>query len=212
MHTSTGEWQTHTLPDGSRITLEGASAVDLHFDAQQRLVELRQGAILVDVATDAARPFVVESRGSRMRALGTRFVVERNSEVTQLTLLESSVAVQHGAEPSATSIHAGQSVRITPEALGPIENIDVRSVADAWKFRQLVVRNRPLAEVLDQLARQRPGCIHYDRAQIEHIRVSAVLPLDDTDRALQLLQASFPQLRLRRFTSYVVLVDAPLVQ
>lgn len=70
-----------------------------------------------------------------------------------------------------------------------------------------MVNDRPLSEVLDELARQRPGRIQYDRARIDGIRVSAVLPLDDTDRALQLLVANFPQLRVRTLTPYLVLVD-----
>jgi transmembrane sensor len=36
-----------------------------------------------------------------------------------------------------------------------------------------------------------------------------VLPLDDTDRALQLLMSSFPELRIRTLTPWLVLVDAP---
>jgi transmembrane sensor len=39
--------------------------------------------------------------------------------------------------------------------------------------------------------------------------VSAVLPLDDTDRALHLLLTNFPQLRIRTVSRYLVLVDVP---
>jgi len=35
------------------------------------------------------------------------------------------------------------------------------------------------------------------------------LPLDDTDKALQLLIDNFPQLRIRMLTRYLVMVDAP---
>ena len=55
--------------------------------------------------------------------------------------------------------------------------------------------------------RHRPGHIRYDRAQLEGIRVSAVLPLNDTDRALQLLVDSLPMLRVRTLTSYLAMVD-----
>ena len=72
-----------------------------------------------------------------------------------------------------------------------------------------MVDDRPLPEVLDELARHRPGQLRYDRAQLDHIRVAAVLPLDDTDKALQLLLDNFPQLRVRMLTRYLVMVDAP---
>lgn len=217
MRTATGQWETRTLADGTHITLNSASAVNLRYDDRRRTVELVRGEILVDVARDAARPFLVETRDGSIRALGTRFVVERQDDSTVLTMLESKVAVQTARQRAArragvdagaaTQVSAGERARITPDGVGPIEEIDARSISDAWRFHQLVVNDRPLSEVLDELARQRPGRIQYDRARINGIRVSAVLPLDDTDRALQLLVANFPQLRVRTLTPYLVLVD-----
>lgn len=201
-----GRWQTHTLADGSRMTLNGASAVNLHFDAQRRTVELVQGEILVDVAKDAARPFVVDTPQASMRALGTRFTVARQGQATVLSMLESRVAVQAAAGGSA-SVGAGQRVTIDAAGVGAPAPIDPASIDDAWRLHQLVVSDRPLAEVLAQLERHRTGRIQYDPARLAGIRVSAVLPLDDTDRALQLLQASFPQLRVRSVTPWLVLVD-----
>ena len=216
LHASTGQWKTHTLADGTRVTLKNASAVNLRFDAQRRRLELVRGEILVEVAHDAARPFVVETAHGSIRALGTRFVVGREDRDTVLTMLESRVLVQTTSQATAatgtggaagTVVHAGQRLHIGTHTLGPIEDIDSRSIEDAWKFHQLVVQNRPLPEVLDELDRHRPGHIRYDRAQLEGIRVSAVLPLNDTDRALQLLVDSLPMLRVRTLTSYLVTVD-----
>ncbi len=112
----------------------------------------------------------------------------------------------------ATEVAAGERVRITANAVGLIESIDARSLADSWKYHQLVINDRPLPEVLDELARYRPGHIHYDRREIENIRISAVLPLDDPARALQLLHANFPTLRIRTVSPWLVLVDAPLAR
>jgi transmembrane sensor len=205
-----GEWPVRTLADGSRVAFNGAGAVNLHYDARRRVVELLQGEILVDVARDAARPFVVETAHGSIRALGTRFVVRRDDDATTLTMLESTVSVRSAAAPDAvTLVSAGQRLRLAAGGLGPLAPIDARSVADAWRQRSMVVEDRPLPEVLDELARHRPGLIEYDRASLQGVRVSAVLPLDDTDRALQLLRTSFPGLRVRTWTRYLVLVDRP---
>lgn len=214
LRTATRQWATHVLADGSRITLNGASAVNLRYDDRQRTVELVQGEILVDVAKDALRPFRVDTRHGSIRALGTRFVVKHDADATVLDMLESRVSVQTAAQRQARSsegivVGAGQRLRLTAQGIDPIDGIDAGAIADAWTQHQLVVNNRPLPEVLDQLARHRPGRIQYDRAQIEHIRVSGVLPLDDTERALQLLLTNFPQLRVRLFTAQLVLIDAP---
>lgn len=217
LHTAAGQWETHTLVDGTRITLDSASAVNLRYDEQRRTVELVQGEILVDVAKDAVRPFLVETAHGSIRALGTRFTVDRRSDATVLSMIESRVSVQTAKQRTADNgearqVVAGQRVRITTDAVSPADAIDVRSLADAWQNRQIVVSDQPLAEVLDELARHRSGHIHYDLAQIADIRVSAVLPLDDTDRALKLLLANFPNLRIRTVTPWLVLVDAPQAQ
>ncbi|NHZ91836.1 DUF4880 domain-containing protein [Massilia sp. CCM 8733] len=200
-----GQWHTRTLDDGSRITLNGATAVNLRFDARARTLELVQGEILVDVAKDGARPFVVETPQGSIRALGTRFAVARQGQATVLSMLESRVAVR--AAGRETIVGAGQRVRIDAAGVGAPAPIDPASIDDAWRLHQLVVSDRPLAEVLAQLNRHRGGRIAYDPAQLAGIRVSAVLPLDDTDRALRLLQESFPQLRMRSVTPWLVLVD-----
>ncbi|MDO8047971.1 FecR domain-containing protein [Janthinobacterium sp. SUN211] len=208
LRSPTGQWSTYTLADGSRITLAGNSAVNVHFNAGERHVELVQGDILVDVAKDAQRPFIVDSRQAAIRALGTRFSVRREDGATILSMLESKVLAQMPQHP-AVVVQAGQRTRITDDGVGPITAIDAASVQEAWRAHQLVVDDLPLAEVLDELARHRPGQLHYDRAQIAGIRVAAVLPLDDTDKALQLLIDNFPQLRIRMLTRYLVMVDVP---
>ncbi|MGK5002757.1 FecR family protein [Janthinobacterium sp. LB2P70] len=208
LRSPTGQWQTHTLTDGSRLTLAGGSAVNVRFNAGERHVELVQGDILVDVAKDAQRPFIVDSKQAAIRALGTRFAVRREDGATILSMLESTVSAQV-PQHRAVVVQAGQRTRITDDGVGPLTSIDAASVLQAWRAHQLVVDDLPLADVLDELARHRPGQLHYDRAQIAGIRVAAVLPLDDTDKALQLLIDNFPQLRIRMLTRYLVMVDAP---
>ncbi|MCC7646454.1 MULTISPECIES: FecR domain-containing protein [unclassified Janthinobacterium] len=208
LRSPTGQWQTHTLADGSRLTLAGGSAVNVRFNAGERHVELVRGDILVDVAKDAQRPFIVDSGQAAIRALGTRFAVRREDGATILSMLESTVSAQV-PQHRAVVVRAGQRTRITNDGVGPLTSIDAASVQQAWRAHQLVVDDLPLADVLDELARHRHGQLHYDRAQIAGIRVAAVLPLDDTDKALQLLIDNFPQLRIRMLTRYLVMVDAP---
>ncbi|CAM4276282.1 Transmembrane sensor [Bordetella tumbae] len=214
LRTSTGQWKTHTMPDGTHITLDSASAVNFHYDSQRRAIELVQGNVLVSVAKDTSRPFVISTTHGCVRALGTRFVVERDPDVTVLSMIESRTAVQTAAQceghaDAAIQIQAGQRVRITEHAVSPPETIVPTQVEEAWRRHQLIAADRPLTEILDELARHRRGFIYYDRPQIENIRVSAVLPLDAPDQAIKLLQASFPNLRVRTLTDYLVLIDAP---
>lgn len=202
------EWRVQMLEDGSRVTLAGGSAVNLRFDRQRRELELVQGQVLVEVAKDALRPFVVRTREARLTALGTRFVVDRHDDVTRLTMIESRVRVEAVGAPRAqpVEVRAGQRVAVSARGIGPIAAVDPGAVEDAWKFHQLVARDQPLTEVLDELNRHRPGWIFYDEAALAGIRMAVVLPLDDPDRALRLLAESVPGLTLRFVSSYLVWV------
>ena len=212
--TATGEWHTQTLADNSTLTLNSASAANVRFDARQRNLQLIRGEILIDVAPDSKRPFQVETRHGRIQALGTRFIVSLDDEATTLTMLESKAAVTlenhhpFNSEIAGTmTLNAGERIIFTNKWMSAIQTIDTREISDAWKFRHLVVENQSLPQVLDTLSRYRSGLIRYNRQELAHMNVSAVLPLDDIDKALYLLTRNFP-IRTRSYTSWLTLVEA----
>ncbi len=212
LRTSTAEWQSAQLPDHSQITLSGHSAVDVDFTAQARTIHLRQGEILIDVAKDATRPFVVNTAHGSVTALGTRFVVSEDGQTTAVAMLESrtKVATMPSTAQQSAVVTQGEAIRITSQGLGQIHVIDPASISDAWRLHQLVVQDQPLSEVLAVLARHRKGYLHFNAEAFAHYQVTAVLPLDDTDKALQLLSESFP-VRVKRFTPWIVTVQNILV-
>ena len=122
-------------------------------------------------------------------------------------MIESRVEVSIDGPTHPIVISAGQSLRIGRNGEMELGVIDGDTREAAWSKRQLVVRNRPLAEVLDELSRHRPGLIHYDKSALAGMNVSAVLPLADTDRSLQLLANNFPALQIRTLTPYLVIVE-----
>ncbi|MDA7415587.1 FecR domain-containing protein [Xenophilus arseniciresistens] len=209
LRTAPGQWEQRTLPDGTRVALGSGSAVDWHFDARQRRLQLLQGEILVDVAPDTTRPLLVSTPQGRIRALGTQLLVQREPDATRLTLLESSAAVQAhgGASAPEVVVQTGEQVRLSQGQVQPLTTLDAQQLRQEWLRRELVVIDQPLPEVLRTLARHRPGRLGFDESELAHLRVTAVLPLDQPERALALLAASFPQLRMSRFTNYWVSID-----
>jgi len=200
-----GQWQTLHLADGSALTLNGISAANLHFDATQRRIDLLQGEILVEVAHDPARPFIVQTAQGTLRALGTRFVVKREDDVTVLSMLESRVAAQSANAQQTLEVDAGSQALVSANSVRLAGRIDPASINDAWRRHQLVVENRPLPEVLDEIARHRASHLQFDRAALQNLRVSAVIPLDDSDHALQLLAQTLP-IKVYTYTPWLIRV------
>ncbi|MDT1842254.1 iron dicitrate transport regulator FecR, partial [Acinetobacter baumannii] len=77
--TAPGQRLAVELEDGSRLLLNTRSAVDVRFDAGQRLLRLRAGEILLESAAmhgrRDARPLIVATEHGAVQALGTRFTV-----------------------------------------------------------------------------------------------------------------------------------------
>jgi len=192
LRTGTGEWRETRLTDGSQLTLDARSAVDLEFDAKQRRLRLIQGDILIDVAHDSDRPFIVDTPYASIRALGTRFVIEQSDTATWVTMLESRTEIRSTATGVTVTLAAGQRLRLDAQGMGSTQRLDVAPLERAWQRRQLVVWERPLAEVLAILARSQPGYLSYDANALAAFKVSAVLPQDDPAAALALLARSFP--------------------
>ncbi|TDV70286.1 FecR domain-containing protein [Pseudomonas sp. LP_7_YM] len=191
------------LDDHSRLQLNSDSAVDVHFNARQRLIDLKRGELWVEVAKDPQRPFIVRTEHGTVTALGTRFLVKREDGHTQVTVLESAISARPSEVVDLNArVAAGQQATLfTDHVEGP--NAQGKGDPAAWTRGLLKVEDRPLVEVLDELSRYRKGVMHFDRQALQGLRVSGVFPLDDSDKALQALQANLP-IKLQRFTDWVL--------
>ncbi|TDF82077.1 FecR domain-containing protein [Pseudomonas sp. H9] len=200
IRTNTGQWSTQQLPDGSRISLDGGSAVDLQFDAQRRTIRLVRGEIRVEVAKDDTRPFQVLTEHGSVRALGTRFVVEQLPGYSRVAMIESAAEVD--SADKRVAVQAGQALRFDRTGPGALQRVDATVIDQAWEQHQLLVRDQSLDEVLERLARNHQGYLLFDAKALQLIRVTAVLPADDSQRALRLLARSLP-IKVEQYTPWV---------
>ncbi|QLF93757.1 FecR family protein [Pseudomonas sp. ABC1] len=201
-----GEVRQITLEDGSRITLDSRSAINIHYDERERRIELLRGELLAEVRPDPqARPFRVVSRDGTAQALGTRYLVRQETDSSLAQVLESKIRVSPERDPQqAVTVEQGQRLRFDRERPGRLEAAE--SDADAWTRHRLVFRDVPLTEVLESLERYRPGWLSVDTQAIATLRFTGVLPSNDTDAALQTLERSLP-IRVRTLTPWLVRVS-----
>ncbi|TEP76110.1 FecR family protein [Pseudomonas aeruginosa] len=188
LYTGTGQRQSFRLEDGSQLVLDARSRVRPEFDGYRRRLRLREGRLLVDVARDPARPFVVDTGRGQVEAQGTRFQVSDDGASSRVVVLESWVRITT-ADGRQCLLERGQSARFDASAIlarGPAEGGE-----SAWLDGRLEVRDRPLGEVLEELSAYRRGIISVadDAAAL---RVSGIYPLDDSGVALALLEQSLP--------------------
>ena len=188
LSTGRGQRQAFDLADGSRLNLNASSAVDLRFDDQQRLVVLRHGELVIQVAPDPQRPLRVRTAQGQVQALGTRFLVAQEQDVTRVVVLQHSVQLRL-PDGTTRDLQEGQSALLATGRITPTAG-DQRGRAD-WLVGRLNVLDEPLEQVVEALRPYQRGLIRI-APQVRHLRVQGVFPLDDPARTLAALAETLP--------------------
>ena len=208
-HTAVGQQRELTLADGSKITLNTDTTIDVLFDANQRLIHLREGEILVQTAPDIspmARPFLVSTRQGRMQALGTQFTVRELQPRTHLVVLKGAVKVELAENRQSTPliVNAGQRTDFSSHTFGQL------SVADryvgAWTQGMLMADKMRLADFVAELTRYRRGFVRLDPA-LADLRISGAYPISDSQRTLNMLAQTYPILVSGHLNGYWVMLS-----
>lgn len=155
--TAEGEQVTVSLPDGTQVTLNSESRLMYNlsnFNSKTRKVFF-EGEGLFRVAKDMNSPFSIDGKDLRVSVLGTTFNLRTRTfdETAELFLEEGSV--------NFLSLKTGQEVILKPNQKAILyreggkivvkEDLNVTD-ASAWQRGELVFRNVPFAEVLEEIA------------------------------------------------------------
>ena len=212
--TGIGERRVVALQDGSKVTLNTASTVEVAFTAHERRVRLVRGEALFEVAHDASKPFLVDAGAARFRALGTAFNVRVRPDVVELTVTQGVVAVVAGeagvAQAPAAKIVAGGGAVVRSGAVAPtaLDDQHLRQ-RTAWQEGVLEFDGESLAQVVGEFNRYRRQPIVIGDARLESLRIGGRFEVDEADRFLTALTSSFPIEAIATTDGGILLVEKP---
>ncbi|MFZ5609186.1 MAG: FecR family protein [Pseudomonadota bacterium] len=219
--TAKGEYREVTLSDGSSVRLNTATALAVAFSPAQRRVALKAGEAFFTVAKDAARPFIVETDGGTIRAVGTAFNVRTSAHEVEVTVVEgkieitpsqqdAEVATDGGKRAENIALMGGQSVTYG-HALGQVENIPPQQIAQrtAWQSGRVYFNAMPLKDIVAELNRYSAREIVIADAGLETITGGGVFYVRDVDAFLDGLELALPLKVVRTPSSVIVLLAAP---
>lgn len=186
--TNTGERLEVALPDGSTMTLNTGTAVDLDFAGGRRHVALLRGEAYFDVARDPDHPFRVTGRFGEVEVKGTAFAVRLEAASDTVVLDEGSVLLRGSDGIERAAMVPGQFALIDATA-APQLSLATPGLT-SWRDGRLSVSSRPLSEVVDELRRYYGGTIVVLDGDATRTMVSGSFRLDDIDAALRSLAAS----------------------
>lgn len=165
--TSVAKQREVVLPDGSRITLGGASSIQTRYTAQRREIRLISGEAYFDVQPESAnRPFIVDVGAASVQALGTAFNIRRNEARISVTVTEGRVQVVRASNTMQAlavavglrqpqSLQAGRAEQVIVETRS--EQLSASAAdprrATAWREGRLEFVDEPLDVVIDNVSR-----------------------------------------------------------
>ncbi|RRN63914.1 FecR domain-containing protein [Caulobacter sp. 602-1] len=159
-NTAKGQKQVVTLEDGSVVTLNTATRLEISFSRDRRLVRLEDGEALFDVAKDETRPFIVRAADTDVRAVGTSFTVSRLAgSPIEVLVREGVVEVKRPRIATNAPMRVAANTRAviaeasaTPLIVAKVEP-DQISRELAWQQGRLVFAGESLSAAVAQFAR-----------------------------------------------------------
>ncbi len=138
----------YTLPDGTRLTLQGGSELTyepVDYAAEFRRVQLT-GQGFFRVKPDASHPFLVSNGHSELRVTGTEFNLRSTDKVMEVEVSQGSVLLLSAGESiSVAARECGQAKTGEPLIHSQSPNLNHH----AWRTGELKFDHTPIAEVLE---------------------------------------------------------------
>ena len=196
--TGRGALQSLTLSDGTSVTLNTDSEVQVRISRDVRTVQLLKGEALFQVAHDSRQPFVVSVDNLVIRDVGTAFSVRLRGEHDVEVLVEDGkVAVgttTHDPDGSThviatTELEAGfvfETGRTRYRLSGP--QIQRRL---AWTNGRLEFAGEPLSEAITEFNRYNRLQLRVDDPQIAELRLGGRFQTTDIDSFVDALRAAY---------------------
>jgi transmembrane sensor len=206
--TDTAQLQTMRLDDGSTVHLGPDSAVAVDYRGDARDVRLLSGQAMFEVAPDNARPFRVHARHVTTTVLGTQFDVRMIGAATSVAVRHGKVRVENAATPSVADrvLTAGEWVRVDPD-MPLIEGTLPPDEVGQWRTGHMPIRNRPIAEAIDEIRPWYGGIIILADARLGARQITGTYDFHDPVRSLGLIVAPYGG-RITRITPWLVIVRA----
>ena len=206
--TGLSERRIAVLEDGSRLSLDADTEIEVRLRRDRRELTLVHGRAKFDVAKDPLRPFTVAAGGKIVVATGTSFSVELLNRQVHVLLYEGHVAVLNDIDGKTQPQRVGPKnksvvaeVALTPgrELVATRDSLDPGTVAPAdpmrslsWEAGQLSFDDEPLQTAAERMNRYSKDKIVMGDAVTASMRVNGIFTAGDTDAFVEGITALNP--------------------
>lgn len=167
--TGLAQRQTVMLADGTRVTLDAATTLQVRYSSAERSVRLLNGQARFEVAHNAASPFKVYAGSETILDVGTDFNVNLIGRTIEVALIKGRVTVasNDGGHTAPLALLPGQELIASPATAAYVQPVNLRTVS-AWEKGQLIFDDASLQSVAAIVSRytQHPVAVDVDAANL----------------------------------------------
>lgn len=204
--TQVGEIREVGLPDGSRLTINSDSAVEVAYRKERRNLRLIRGEAFFDVARDPDRPFEVSVGDTTFHALGTAFNLRDRGAVVELTVAHGLVGVREGASVMR-QVPADHFAIIHPDTVAVMPyDASAMDQKVAWRSKAIELNGDSVAQAVEEFNRYRLHPIVIGDQRVASLRVGGRFPIQGADQFIETLEAGLPIHALRDADGGVLLL------
>lgn len=193
--TDIGQQQVRLLRDGTRVTLNTNTRIEVDYDEHARRVHLIRGEAWFEVAKSASWPFLVSVDGEIVRALGTSFIVRHDAaQDLSVTLVEGRVSVtpidQNAAPSDAQVLTPGQRLVLSEHATAAVDRPDLTRVT-AWRHGRVEFDATSLADAAREMNRYSKTRVILADADLARLRIGGVFRAGDSEEFVRIVTSAF---------------------
>lgn len=213
--TTTDGYQRVLLPDSSIAQLNASTQMHIQFSPQERRVALTGGEAHFNVAKDAARPFVVEAHGVRVRAVGTAFNVRLVDGAVDVLVTEGVVRIERDGAPEPLVLAANERTSVPTDAertgAPAVEKVRPEAIRAelAWQEPRFVFVEATLAEVVEKFNARNRVQLQLADPELGSRVVGGTFRHDDVETFVRMLENSGDVAAERVGDSRIVLHRVP---
>ena len=206
--TSIGGLSKIALSDGSEITLNTGTRVEVVYSGQQRVVKLERGEIHIEVTHDAARPLSVIAAGRVVQAIGTAFSVKiQTPERIEVVVDDGRVRIGMQEKDTVAFAHRESIANLDDQSLvvikgrritldEKIEKLEVLEPEDmtaqlSWRSGNIIFRGESLETAVAEVGRYTPVDFVFLDPKLKQLRVAGLFKAGDVSGFLSTLKANF---------------------
>jgi transmembrane sensor len=215
--TKVGGKRVIDLSDGSVLTLNTKTEIEVDYTSNRRKVRLIKGEAFFQVAHNPDRPFLVYAGNNIVRAVGTAFIVRNFDKKFEVTVTEGLVELntkpskqlvsitkpsKSGSNqdvnsrllPQTLAISAGETITYTASVqVNKVEKITVREIERelSWQDGLLEFSETPLSEVIEDLSRYTALKIEITDPDLRDLKFGGLFRTDELSVLFATLETNF---------------------